>query len=99
MAECERCKQTGRQFNAMVRDVKALAGAWNTTRARLVAEVERLGRLEAALADDDLAYNAAIEAGSEDGCAVEEYREALQAAMQAGSDSGKEADDGQVGRC
>ena len=44
---------------------------------------ERMERLEAALADDDLAYNAAIRAGSEDGCAVEDYREDLQAAMNA----------------
>ena len=84
--------QADLKMAALGRDVRALGAVWNRTRARLVAEVERLGRLEAALEDDGLAYDAAVAACSEDGCAIEDYRDALRAAMQAGPDQdGKEA--------
>ena len=71
---------------ALGRDVRALAAAWNRTRARLVAEVERLGRLEAALDDDELA------ASVHSKFHTDIYRKLLRAAMQDAPDQdGKEA--------
>ena len=78
--------RAGRQMAALGRDVRALGAAWNRTRARLVAEVERLGRLEAALEDDGLVQNAADSTDypftTRTGIAC--YREALRAAMSGG---------------
>ena len=96
MPECERCRTMAGQMMALGRDVRALGAAWNRTRARLVAEVERLGRLEAALEDEELVVNAVGSCTcafhAEDGCAtggirsdgIEAYREALRTAMSGG---------------
>ena len=98
--------QARRQMAALGRDVRALGAAWNRTRARLVAEVERLGRLEAALEDDALAAQVirwgCPVCGHKRTCSVcatgvywqGKYRDALRAAMQdAPGQDGKEAGD------
>ena len=78
--------QADLKMAALGRDVRALGAVWNRTRARLVAEVERLGRLEAALDDDELA------ASVHSKFHTDIYRKLLRAAMQDAPDQdGKEA--------